>query len=52
MEYLYCALIFGIDFVDAHTGQAEHHGKYCNCESCKWVRDARDLAYEYVQTPI
>jgi len=52
MEYLYCALIFGIEFIDTNKGQAKHDDKDCNCESCKWVRDARDLAYEYVQTPI
>ncbi len=49
MEDLYCALTFGIDFVDAHNGLAKHDGKDCNCDSCKWVRDARELAHKYVQ---
>jgi hypothetical protein len=52
MEYLYCALIFGIDFIDAHNGHAKRDGKDCNCASCKWVRDARNVAYEYVQKPM
>ena len=51
MEYLYCALIFGIEFIDTNKGQAKHDDKDCDCESCKWMRDARDLAYEYVQKP-
>ncbi|MCH6549310.1 MAG: hypothetical protein IH812_05725 [Proteobacteria bacterium] len=52
MEYLYCALIFGIDFVGGQNGLAKHDGKDCSCASCKWVRDARDTAYEYVQRTI
>jgi hypothetical protein len=47
MEFLYRALTFGIDFVDARNAIADHAEDKCDCESCEWVRNARDLIREY-----
>ncbi|MFQ5982338.1 MAG: hypothetical protein ACE5KS_03075 [Woeseiaceae bacterium] len=49
MEFLYRALAFGIDYVDAHSVRARHDIESCDCDSCEWVRDARDLAIQYEQ---
>lgn len=50
MEFLYRALAFGIDYVDAQNAVA-NHDETCECDSCEWVRSARDLAREYSQKP-
>lgn len=52
MEFLYRALMFGIDYVDARNALAQHDGDSCECESCEWVRGARKLARNYMQRAI
>jgi len=51
MEFMYRALAFGIDYVDARSAIADHDIDVCECDSCEWVRNARDLAREYSQMP-
>ena len=48
MEFLYRALTFGIDYVDAHNAPAKHDAESCECESCEWVKGARHVAHEYI----
>lgn len=52
MEFLCHALTFGIDYVDARFELADHEGEDCHCDSCEWVRNARDLVREYSQQPM
>jgi hypothetical protein len=52
MEFLYRALSFGIDYVDAQTAKQDHDVQNCKCDSCEWVRDARGVAREYGGRPI
>lgn len=49
MEFLYRALNFGIDYVDARNVLSNHHEKDCGCENCEWLEDARDIAHEYTE---
>jgi hypothetical protein len=51
MEFLYRALAFGIDYVDARTAQQDHDPEICECESCQWVRDARNIVRQYGGKP-
>lgn len=52
MEFLYRALTFGIDYVDARNVLANHYDDNCECNNCLWLRGARDLAREYVEMPM
>ena len=52
MEFLYHALTFGIDYVDARNVLANHHEKDCDCDNCDWLQDARELACEYTEMPM
>jgi hypothetical protein len=51
MEFLYRALTFGIDYVDAQVVRQEHNADSCECNSCEWIRNARDLIQEYSERP-
>jgi hypothetical protein len=51
LEFLYRALTFGIDYVDATEELADHGEGTCECNSCEWVRHARALAREYGRRP-
>ncbi len=51
MEFLYRALTFGIDYVDAQVVGQEHDADRCECDSCEWIRNARDLIKEYRESP-
>jgi hypothetical protein len=50
MEFLYRALTFGIDYVDARNAPAKHDRESCECESCEWVKDAHHVAHEYIKS--
>lgn len=45
LEFLYRALTFGIDYIDADYELADHDDDACECESCVWIRTARRLAH-------
>jgi hypothetical protein len=47
MEFLYRALAFGIDYVDALITRANHDSKNCDCKSCEWLSDARHVVRAY-----
>ncbi len=47
MGSLYESLQFCIDFVDAQCTGARHNVRRCPCESCHWVRSARQLESDY-----
>ena len=47
MEYLYRALAFGIDYVDALNTRGNHDSKHCDCKSCEWLSDARHVVRAY-----
>jgi len=47
LETLHESLLFCIDYVDAQCSRADHNVRYCACESCLWVRQARHLAWDY-----
>jgi len=49
MKFLYRALTFGIDYVDARNVVSNHHEKDCGFENCEWLEDARDIAHEYTE---
>ena len=53
MEFLYRALTFGIDYVDARNTLAGHEGQGCECDSCDWISNARGVIREYskISTP-
>ncbi len=51
MEFLYRALTFGIDYVDAQVADQDHDADICECESCEWIRNARRLLHEYSKSP-
>lgn len=46
LEFLYRALTFGIDYVDATEELADHDAAGCECDSCLWISEARKLAHE------
>ena len=50
MGFLYRALTFGIDYVDARNVLSNHHEMECGCDNCEWLEDARDIAHEYTET--
>ena len=52
MEFLYRALTFGIDYVDAQTNKQNHDAENCQCDSCEWLRNAREVSREYGDRPI
>jgi hypothetical protein len=47
IEVLFDALLFSIDFVDAHVTRERHNYLRCTCETCTWVKDARFLARQF-----
>lgn len=47
MEFLYHALAFGIDYVDALNTRAGHDSKNCDCKSCEWLGNARHVMRAY-----
>jgi hypothetical protein len=47
LEFLYRALAFGIDYVDALSTRANHDSKNCDCKSCEWLSDARHVVRAY-----
>jgi hypothetical protein len=47
MDFLYRALTFGIDYIDAFNFPADHDAENCGCDSCKWLRHARGLVREH-----
>lgn len=47
MGTLVGALLFSVDFVDAHVSRNNHNSRRCACETCRWLRDARHLIWEY-----
>ena len=50
MKTLFESLSFCIDYVDAQNTRANHNVRRCACESCHWVRKARRLACEYMDS--
>ena len=52
LEALYGSLMFCIDYVGAESARANHNVRWCACESCTWVREARRLAREYSKIDI
>lgn len=50
MEILYESLQFCIDYVDTHCTGENHNVRRCPCDSCNWVRSARQLASDYKYT--
>lgn len=49
MEFLYRALTFGIDYVDACNTLELHDASGCECDTCVWLRKARGLERDYVE---
>ena len=47
MNSLYESLQFCIDYVDAQCAREKHNVRRCPCESCRWVRNARQLESDY-----
>jgi len=47
MDSLYESLKFCIDYVFAQCTNASHNVRRCPCESCHWVRTARQLESDY-----
>lgn len=52
MEFLYRALTFGIDYVDACNSVENHETNSCECDTCDWLREARLLVREYAEVSI
>lgn len=47
MDSLYESLQFCIDYIDTQCVHSNHNVRRCACESCQWVRSARQLASDY-----
>ena len=47
MSSLYESLQFCIDYVDAQCTRQNHNARRCPCESCRWLRGARQLESDY-----
>ncbi len=47
IEVLFEALLFSIDFVDAHVTRKRHNYLRCTCETCTWIKDARFLVRQF-----
>ena len=47
MDSLYESLKFCIDYVFAQCTNASHNVRRCPCDSCHWVRAARQLESDY-----
>lgn len=41
------SLLYSIDLIEAHVENFEHDTAICDCESCTWIREARQLAAEF-----
>jgi len=38
---------FSVDYVDAYLSRENHSLRFCACDSCTWLRDARRLIKQY-----
>jgi hypothetical protein len=50
MQSLYESLQFCISYVDAQCTRACHNVRRCPCDSCEWIRSARQLVADYKRT--
>ena len=41
------SLLYSIDLIEAHVENIQHDPTNCDCESCTWIREARQLAAEF-----
>jgi hypothetical protein len=47
-EYtIHASLLFGMSLIEQHNERIKHDTDGCSCESCTWVRGARQLAQEF-----
>lgn len=44
---IHASLLYSINLIEAHNEQTKHNSKACACESCTWIRDARQLTREF-----
>ena len=47
MEALVATFEFSVDYVDAYLSRENHSLRFCACDSCMWLRDARRLIKSY-----
>ena len=48
IDKLHDALLFSIDYVDAQCSDQGHNVRRCACESCEWIRHARQISNQYI----
>lgn len=46
---LHASLLYSIKLVEAQTGEMRHDAMTCDCESCRWTREAKQLSREFIR---
>ena len=49
LHTIHASLLYSIDLIEAHNKKMQHDPGTCNCETCAWCRDARELTREFSQ---
>lgn len=44
---MHASLLYGMSLIEERNSQVQHDADACSCESCTWVRNARQLAREF-----
>ncbi len=44
---LHASLLYSIKLIEACTERLQHNSKACPCDSCTWLKDARQLSREF-----
>jgi len=44
---MHASLLFSTSLIDERCRELKHEPDTCSCESCRWTRDARQLAREF-----
>ncbi|MEE8495236.1 MAG: hypothetical protein V3S21_02060, partial [Xanthomonadales bacterium] len=44
---MHASLLFSTSLIDERCRELKHDPDACSCESCRWMRDARQLAREF-----
>ena len=47
MDALFQTFEYSIDYVDAYITRENHRPRRCVCDTCLWLREARQLVREY-----
>lgn len=44
---IHASLLYGISLIEACNERLQHDSEVCDCEACRWSRDAQELSREF-----